>query len=87
MNKSSFPDYSNDDEFVEEALFTFSKCGRTKLIKDDFKFYKRDVLRDGSIAWRCEKYKNKCKASAVTNSFGEIQRVKFFGEHQHLPNQ
>lgn len=57
------------------------------LVKDDFVFYKRDTLKDGTTAWRCEQYKNKCKAFGHTKSFGEIHKVQFFGYHQHLPKE
>lgn len=82
-DSSNFSHLSHAD-FVDEAIFTISNKGNSKLVYNGFGFVKHGTLKNGATFWRCE-FRPQCKGKAQTKKIGSKQMVKAYGTHIHLP--
>lgn len=83
---------------MDEALFTFSRRGRLKLVQDGanqsvYTFYNRDGTttdNNNTVFWRCDHFympKINCRATAYTERVDSKERVRFVGKHNHPPKE
>lgn len=76
-------------DFVDEAIFTISRKGKSKLIYEGYGYVNRSSHGSsngcGVTNWRCELFGG-CKGKAVTKIIGSKQFVESNGTHNHLPN-
>lgn len=79
-------DNEENDGFVEEAEFTFSRRGHFKLVRVGYIFYKREEGSGGRVAWHYQHYATpgiRCRVTAQTKRINSQEKVKVFGEHLH----
>lgn len=69
--------------FFDEATFTVSNKGKSKLMHNGFGYVKHTASRFDVTYWRCEF--RSCRGKAQTKNNGTKHFVKLTGIHNHLP--
>lgn len=71
----------------EEAVFTMSKKGKSKLVKNGYMFVRLHESK-GKGLWECTERRNhKCRGKARTMLINLKQMVQFYCDHNHPPVQ
>lgn len=73
--------------FENEATFTLTRQGYSKLVHDGFSYQKKRVA-NGITYWRCVKFqRTKCTGKAQTKRFRSKHMVQTYAPHNHQPDE
>lgn len=64
--------------------------GNLKLVYNEYTYFKSTLQANGAQAWRCRNFDGRlgqvCKVRAYTKRFGNYDKVRISGSHNHFPN-
>lgn len=71
---------------MDEATFTVTRAGYSKLIHNGYLYTKKQIIRGGT-SWRCVMFQRTlCKGKALTRKIRGNHMVKTYAPHNHPPD-
>lgn len=74
-------------DFTDEAVFSLTTKGRSKLVHLGFE-YTKNFTNSSGTHWRCVRSRrHSCKGKAITKQIGHMNVVSAYHTHNHEPTE